>query len=331
MTIRGKTVAAGAVAAGVALAVGGSAQAAPQDAPAPIGYTVTAFNAHTDSINGITGTFGTPATSVVGSTAVQVPVADAIAFGATDSTGAAITWSSTATLPTGFALTSAGALTLPTAAVTAPVSFTVKASGGAAVALATVSITVGTTTGDDGVSVTPDTVTLNAPVNANGTVSFVTVPAGVAETLAHGPAGAAFSNGVLSVGTAVPGDYKGVTVTAQDAAGATATEVFDAVVRPVFAPIPRLSQGRAVVISATREWVYFWQSGAASWDHFTIVGPGGINGHQGWVNGQLGLNAAWYAGLLGHHGYTVYYQPVEGRGSTTPVPGSHWGYVYFVS
>ena len=49
MTIRGKTVAAGAVAAGVALAVGGSAQAAPQAAPAPIGYTVAAINALSDS------------------------------------------------------------------------------------------------------------------------------------------------------------------------------------------------------------------------------------------------------------------------------------------
>src|SRR5690348_9044750 len=122
MTIRGKTVAAGAVAAGVALAVGGSAQAVTQAAPAPIGYTVTAYNAHTDSIGGITATFGTPAASGVGSTAVQVPVADAIQFGATDSQGAAITWSSTTTLPAGFALTSAGALTLPATAVTAPVT-----------------------------------------------------------------------------------------------------------------------------------------------------------------------------------------------------------------
>jgi hypothetical protein len=77
--------------------------------------------------------------------------------------------------------------------------------------------------------------------------------------------------------------------------------------------------------------VYYIQSGAASWDHFTIVGPGAINGHQGWVNGHLGLNTAVYGGLEYHHGYTVYYQPVTGPGSTTPVPGSHWGYVYFVS
>lgn len=331
MTIRGKTIAAAAVAAGVALAVGGSAQAVTQAAPVPIGYTVTAINAHTDSISGITGTFGTPAASVVGSTAVQVPVADPIQFGATDSQGAAITWSSTATLPTGFALTSAGALTLPTAAVTAPATFTVKAAEGSAVAFATVSVTVGTTAGDDGVAVTPDTVALNAPVNRHGVVFFGTVPAGVPETLANGPAGAAFSNGVLSRGRAVPGDYKAVVVTAKDTAGATSTETFDAVVRPVFPPVPRLSGGHAVALSPVRENVYFIQSGAASWDHFTIVGPGKINGHQGWVNGQLGLNVAVYGGLEAHHGYTVFYQPVIGQGSTTPVPGSHWGYVYFVS
>ena len=108
-------------------------------------------------------------------------------------------------------------------------------------------------------------------------------------------------------------------------------QVFDAVVRPVYPPVPRLSGGHAVFIGTSRENVYFVQSGAASWDHFTIVGPGAINGHQGWVNGKLGLNAAVYWGLEYRHGYTVFYQPVTGRGSTTPVPGSHWGYVYFVS
>ena len=333
MTIRGKTLAAvPVVAAGVALAVGGSAHAVTQTAPVPIGYTVTATNAYSDSISDITGKFGTAATSVVGSTAVQVPTADAIQFGATDSLGAAITWSSS-DVPAGFTLSAAGALSLATAPVTASVTFTVKATQGSAVALATVNVGVGAsaTPAEDGVSVTPDTVELKAPVNASGAVSFATVPSGVAETLANGPAGAAFSGGVLSVGTAVSGDYKNVAVTAKDAAGATAVEVFDAVVSPVYAPVPRLSHGHAVFIAPTREDVFFVQSGAASWDHFTIVGPGAINGHQGWVNGKLGLNAAVYWGLEYHHGYTVFYQPVTGRGSTTPVPGSHWGYVYFVS
>jgi hypothetical protein len=333
MTIRGKTLAAvPVVAAGVALAVGGSANAATQAAPTPIGYTVAATSAHSDSISGLTGTFGTPATSVVGSTAVQVPTADAIQFGATDSLGAAITWSSS-DVPAGFTLSAAGALSLATAPVTASVTFTVKATQGSAVAFATVKVGVGasTTPAEDGVSVTPDTVVLKAPVNANGEVSFATDPSGVAETLANGPAGAAFSSGVLSAGTAVSGDYKNVAVTAKDAAGATAVETFDAVVSPVYAPVPRLSHGHAVFLAPTREDVFFVQSGAASWDHFTIVGPGAINGHQGWVNGKLGLNAAVYWGLEYHHGYTVFYQPVTGQGSTTPVPGSHWGYVYFVS
>jgi hypothetical protein len=336
MMIRGKIFAAAAVpvmAAGVALTAAGSAHAAAQTAPTPIGYTVAAINAYSDSISEITGTFGTPATSVVGSAAVQVPTADTIQFGATDSLGAAVTWSS-ANLPAGYTLTSAGLLSLPAAPVTAPVTFTVKATHGSAVALATVAVGVGAaaTPAEDGVSVTPDTVVLNAPVNAYGKVSFTTLPSsGVTETLANGPAGAEFGNGILSAGTAVPGDYKSVTVTAADAAGATAVETFDAVVQPVYAPVPRLSKGHAVALNPVRENVYYWQSGAASWDHFTIVGPGKINGHQGWVNGQLGLNTAVYGGLEAHHGYTVFYQPVTGPGSSTPVPGSHWGYVYFVS
>jgi hypothetical protein len=334
MMRRGKILAATvpAMAAGVALAVGGSAHAATQAVRAPIGYTVAASNAHSDSISNITGTFGTSATSVVGSTAVQVPTADAIQFGATDSQGAAISWSSS-NLPSGFSLSAAGALSLATAPVTASVTFTVKATQGSAVAFATVNVGVGAsaTPAEDSISVTPDTVMLNSPVNANGEVSFATVPSGAAEALTNGPAGAAFGNGVLSAGTAVPGNYKNVAVTAKDAAGATSVESFNVVVRAVYAAVPRLSGGHAVFIAPPRENVYFIQSGAASWDHFTIVGPGAINGHQGWVNGHLGLNAAVYGGLEYRHGYTVFYQPVTGQGSTTPVPGSHWGYVYFVS
>ena len=77
-------------------------------------------------------------------------------------------------------------------------------------------------------------------------------------------------------GYPVPGDYKGVVVTAKDAAGANATEVFDAVIRPVYAPIPRLSRGHAVALNPVRENVYFWQSGAASWDHYTSVMSAGV-------------------------------------------------------
>ena len=73
MNIHGKILAAAAVpvmAAGVALTAGGSVHAATQAAPTPIGYTVFATGAHSHSISGITATFGTAATSVVGSTAV---------------------------------------------------------------------------------------------------------------------------------------------------------------------------------------------------------------------------------------------------------------------
>ena len=71
----------------------------------------------------------------------------------------------------------------------------------------------------------------------------------------------------------------------------------------------------------------------ASWDQFTIVGPGAINGHQGWVNAKGGgvVNMAVYSGLEANHSYTVLYQPVVGQGSSKAIPGTHQGYVYFVS
>jgi hypothetical protein len=102
-------------------------------------------------------------------------------------------------------------------------------------------------------------------------------------------------------------------------------------VKPVFSPVPRLSKGHAVSTAATREEVLFTLSGAPSWVRFYIVGPGAINGHVGWVNAKLGVDTAYYAGLEANHGYAVYYQPVTGQGSSVPVPGSHVGYVYFVS
>jgi hypothetical protein len=343
MTIRGKILAAAAVpvmAAGVALTAGGPAHAAAHDVPLPIGYSITASNAYTDSISNVTATFGAPPVSLIGfPRLVQFTVpADTIQFGATDSLGYTITWSST-DIPThspvvpatDFTLSPTGVLTLPTTVVPSRVTFHVLATHGLAVAVATVTVT-GVNPSSDLVSVTPDTVQLSAPVNANGLVLFPTVPStGVTETLMGGPAGAVFSNGVLSAGAAIPGVYPHVAVTAMDAAGATAYESFDATVAPSYAPIPRLSNGHAVSAGPTRENVYFIQSGAPSWDHFIIVGPGAINGHQGWVYGTLGLNVAVYGGLQAYHGYTVFYQPVTGQGSTTPIPGSHTGYVFFVT
>lgn len=93
--------------------------------------------------------------------------------------------------------------------------------------------------------------------------------------------------------------------------------------------VPVLSHGQGVYWEPTREKVTFEQS-QPSWDEFTIVGPG-FNGQHGWVDGMRGLNTAYYEGLSPHHGYTVLYTPVTGPGSTHQVPGTHTGYVYFVS
>jgi hypothetical protein len=93
---------------------------------------------------------------------------------------------------------------------------------------------------------------------------------------------------------------------------------------------PQLSHGQAVSVAPTRENVTFDLS-SPSWVHFTIIGPGAINGHQGWVNGVAGTNTAYYEGLNSNSGYTVLYQPVTGQGSLTPVVGSHQGYVWFVT
>ncbi len=117
MTIRGKILAAAAVplmAAGVALTAGGSAHAAGHVPPMPIGYSITASNAYTDSISDITATFGTPPVSLVGSGhLVQIARSDPIQFGATDSLGFPITWSlaTASALPVGCSLTASGTLT----------------------------------------------------------------------------------------------------------------------------------------------------------------------------------------------------------------------------
>lgn len=91
--------------------------------------------------------------------------------------------------------------------------------------------------------------------------------------------------------------------------------------------VPVLSGGKAAAVSPTRENVSFHQS-AASADKFTIVGPGKINGHVGWVNAVVGVNTAAYTGLEAGHGYTVTYQPYTSQGGT-PVVGSVAGQVYF--
>jgi hypothetical protein len=320
------------LAVAAAVAIGGGAAFAASDSPAaptPIGTSVTATEAYSDSISNITAVFGSLATPITAAD-TQVPVGDDIQFGATDSRGFAIHWS---TVPAGF-ISSATGLTVALPAVGA-VPFTAKVEAtdailGDAKAIATVTLSQGAAPGEDSVTIIPDTVVLPAPQNSNGQVSFPE-PAGVTVTMADLPAGVVASDGVLSSGTAVPGIYPNLFVTATDASGASATEDFTAVVKDVYAAVPKLSDGSATFVGTSREDVSYVQSGAASWDHFTIVGPGAINGHQGWVYGNLGLNTAVYGGLEYKHGYTVYYQPVTSQGGSTPVPGSHYGYVYFVS
>ena len=296
--------------------------------------TISATNATVDAFSNITASYATTAgaSGTLSATATSVPApGTTLTFTETGGIGSTFTWTgATGTMSTATLALSA----------TTPSSVKVTVQDAKAEAVDIVTVTPGSS-GDVNVSVTPDIVGLNAPNNTTNADDATFTATGGSGTVSYKlgsnqPAGVGFSAGVLSAETAVAGRYPNQTVTASDSNGATAVETFTAVVKdvvvpPVRTPIPRLSDGHAVVIAPTREDVYFVQSGKATWDHFTIVGPGAINGHQGWVNAQLGLNAAVYSGLDSHQGYTVYYQPVEGQGSTVPVPGSHWGYVYFVS
>jgi hypothetical protein len=93
------------------------------------------------------------------------------------------------------------------------------------------------------------------------------------------------------------------------------------------AAVPVLSHGKAVATSPTRETVT-WQQTVPSWEKFTIVGPGAINGHVGWV--PPGTEVGYYAGLEAHHGYTVTYTPYTAKNGS-PISGANPGKVYFIS
>jgi hypothetical protein len=114
------------------------------------------------------------------------------------------------------------------------------------------------------------------------------------------------------------------TVTARDAYGQVGTATISFTVNP--AP-PVLSHGKGVATAPTRETVT-WQQTLPSWEKFTIVGPGAINGHVGWV--PPGTEVGYYAGLEAHHGYTVTYTPYTAKNGS-PIPGANPGKVYFVS
>jgi len=323
------------IALGASLATGAAHAATPNG--------ITAAEAYSDSVSGISAMFGSFAIPV-NSPATQVPNGAVIQFAAVSSLGYTIQWHhSGVPVPLSFS-DPLGQLTLQTGTLAAGTTDTFKVdatelSPGLAQGVATVVVTPGDDSGHDSVTITTDTVILNAPTNFNGGVTFSTLPASVPETAIDLPAGVIFDGTAqtLAVGTAVTGHYPLFIVHAADPAGARATEGLTAVVAPFFEGVPVLSGGRATEgVNPSRENVSFIQSNVASCDHFTIVGPGAINGHQGWVPGVVGLNVAVYGGLLQHHGYTVYYQPVSGPAdcstrSVTPWPGSHFGYVFFVT
>lgn len=343
--------------AALAVGAGGNAYAAPvyQDS------SVTADHQRLDAITAIDAeaswntTIASPCpttTSPLGSALTVVPVPSHMCVQFSKTGGGTPTWSIVSennippaaliSLNPGTGLLQVTPTSTPViAANNQNITLVVKVTDGAATAFETLTaqpiIIAGGVISAINVTAVTDAVTLAGfNNNVTGAVDFTSTPGGAAFTLANAPNGVALTGNHLAGTNAIPSteDYTGVSVTATDAAGATAVDTFklDVFGGVVANDTPRLSHGHAACgANHSRMNVFYEQDGSASWDHFTIVGPGAINGHQGWVFGHLGLNEAVYGGLLAGHGYTVYYQPVTGQGSTTPILGSHWGYVYFVS
>jgi hypothetical protein len=308
---------------------------------------IAATEAYSDSISSITALFGTPGAEIVGNPGTQVPQGGVIQFDATSTLNAfpGVHWT-TQGLPGTFGFIQSGQsgrLTLPAVPLPSGTTdtFTVKVSElspGLAQGFATVTVTPGSTFGDDTVTITLDLLNLQAPQNNGTSVTFNAVDTGgttVTETMFNLPAGVTFSGNTLGVGTAVAGHYPLMIDHATDVQGAVATEGFTAVVRPFFAGVPVLYGGHANEgINASREDVFVSLRNVDACLHFQIVGPGRINGHEGWVPAHVGENEAFYGGLLQHHGYTVNYEAVTGPAdcsahSTTLWPDSHTGYVFF--
>jgi hypothetical protein len=301
--------------------------------------SVAASHVNVDQVTSITATFGTPATSVVGSAAAQVPTADKVQFGATDSLGASkpLTWSIAPTT-SGAAITAAGLLSLPSAPVTAPVALTVEVTDGTAKAFATVNVGVGASALTDSVSATPDTVTLPAAANDNtaGTVDFGSaVPAGQTYTLGNAPAGVALTGSVLAATSAVPGVYGGVTVTSNDG-NATAVETFtidvkgSAVKTPPPAR-PRLYGGHVVYVNNNRAEIAWNESAGVHCVLTRTFGYGfSLNGspHIGFTcdTGHPGTDAGYWAGLAAGHGYDI--QLIPAGANRMPLPGAVTGWIY---
>jgi hypothetical protein len=146
--------------------------------------------------------------------------------------------------------------------------------------------------------------------------------------------GGLVSGNPLLPGTAVPGFYNDLQVTATDAAGAKATGAFLLKVNggpTPPAPVPVLSHGAATFVAPTRENVSF-DTTITTWVHFQIAGPGAINGHQGWVHAIAGqLNTGVYSGLEPNHTYAVFFTPVDAQGSSNQIVGTRTGHVTFIS
>jgi hypothetical protein len=176
----------------------------------------------------------------------------------------------------------------------------------------------------------------NVNNNTDGSITFAakdTDDLAIAIGESNLPAGLTSAN-PLRPATAEPGDYNDLQVTATDTKGATATGSFLLKVNggatPV-APVPVLSHGQATYVSATRENVAF-DTSITTWVHFQIAGPGAIDGHEGWVHAVAGqLNKAVYSGLEANHTYAVFFTPVDGQGSTVQIVGTHTGHVTFIS
>jgi hypothetical protein len=90
----------------------------------------------------------------------------------------------------------------------------------------------------------------------------------------------------------------------------------------------KLSGGRSHSVSPTRQ-NYSWVQSGPSWDRLTIVGPGPINGHVGYVNAMhAGRITAYYTGLESGHTYVVTIQPQFYKGGP---PAGKAGRVTFIT
>ena len=336
------------------LALAGAANAVPL-------ASVTAINAHVDEITSISAVYG-GSTAIGNSTVVGTvgtPITPSPVTFAGAGTHGPLTWhiagESNVPPQITFSLTPAGVLS---AAVTNPVtppaatpSVLVEATDGVATGFATLSFPHFTETSNKvdtlTLALSNDVVALNAPDNSAGQVSFTTVPAGVTTLLGGSlPAGIAFSNGVLSSGSAVFGLYHHLNVSATDANGAKAVESFDAVITPAKPPAPTtpfVYAGHVLTVDAHNATVG-WKDGIP--DNATAWGSGMVNGHVNHCvevfvygfdrpagtahvgftcdNGNPAANVGYLRSLAPGHTYALFVQPATGSyGSNHPIPGTN--------